>query len=170
MKVEANKVVTASYELYVGEDEDREIIEVSDETDPIVFIHGMSGLPEAFERNLTGLSVGDAFEFSVSPEEGYGEVDTEALIDFPIEHFKIDDGKIPDGMLEIGNFIPFSNEEGHRMNGRVVEVHPDLVMLDFNHPLAGETLHFKGKILGIRNANPDEIAHGHVHGHGGVIH
>lgn len=170
MKVEAKKVITASYELYVGDDDEREIIEVSDETDPIVFIIGLSGLPEAFERNLVGLSVGDLFEFSVSAEEGYGEVDPEALIDFPIENFKIDEGKVPDGMLEIGNFIPFSNEEGHRMNGRVVEVHPDLVMLDFNHPLAGETLHFKGKILAIRNANPDEIEHGHVHGHGGVIH
>src|SRR6218665_261425 len=119
MKVEAKKVVTANYELYIGDGDEREIIEVSDESDPIVFIHGMSGLPEAFERNLIGLSVGDAFEFSVSAEEGYGEVDTEALIDFPIENFKIDDGKVPDGMLEIGNFIPFSNEEGHRMNGRV---------------------------------------------------
>lgn len=170
MKVEPQKVVTVTYELYVGDADEREIIEVSDENDPIVFIHGLSGLPEAFEKNLIGLSAGDTFEFSVSAEDGYGSVDTEALIDFPIENFKIDNGEIPEGMLEIGNYIPFSNEEGHRMNGRVVEVHTDIVMLDFNHPLAGETLHFKGKVLAIRNANPDEIAHGHVHGHGGVTH
>ena len=170
MKIEPNKVVTAIYELYVGEGEDRDIIEVSDENDPIVFIHGISGLPEAFEKNLLGLSVGDAFNFSINAEDGYGEVDPEALIDFPIEQFKIEDGNIPEGMLEIGNFIPFSNEEGNRMNGRVVEVHPDFVMLDFNHPLAGETMHFNGKILAIREANADELSHGHVHGHGGVEH
>ncbi|WP_337040672.1 FKBP-type peptidyl-prolyl cis-trans isomerase [Emticicia sp. 17c] len=170
MKVEARKVVTAVYELSVGEGDEREIIEVSDENDPIVFIHGMSGLPEAFERNLLGLSIGDTFDFSISSDEGYGDVDIEAIVDFPIENFKIEEGKVPEGMLEIGNYIPFSNEEGHRMNGRVVEVTLEYVTLDFNHPLAGETLHFNGKVLAIRNANPDEIAHGHVHGHGGVIH
>lgn len=170
MKVEAQKVVTVTYELYVGDNDEREIIEVSDESDPIVFIHGLSGLPEAFEKNLLGLSAGDTFEFSVSPEEGYGDVDSEALIDFPIDNFKIEDGAIPEGMLDLGNYIPFSNEEGQRMNGRVVEVQTDIVLLDFNHPLAGETLHFKGKVQAIRNANPDELDHGHVHGHGGVHH
>lgn len=170
MKIEANKVVKVTYELYVGNDDEREIVEIAGEDDPMVFIHGLSGLPEKFEENLLGLSANDTFDFSISPEDGYGEIDEEALVDFPMEHFKIEDGKVPEGMLEIGNLIPFSNEEGNRMTGRVAEIHDDYVMLDFNHPLAGQTMHFIGKVESIRNATPDEIAHGHVHGEGGVIH
>lgn len=170
MKIESSKVVKLVYELYVGEGDIREIVEIAGDDDPMVFIHGLSGLPQKFEEQLIGLSANDTFNFSVSPENGYGEIDEEALIDFPIEHFKIEDGEIPEGMLEIGNFIPFANEEGNKMTGKVSEVHPDYVILDFNHPLAGQTMHFMGKILSVRNATPDELSHGHVHGEGGVIH
>ncbi len=170
MKIESSKVVKLVYELYIGEGDARELVEIAGDDDPMVFIHGLSGLPEAFEQNLIGLSPGDKFDFTVSSEDGYGDIDEEALVDFPIEHFKIEDGKIPDGMLEIGNFIPFANEEGNKMTGRVTEVFPDYVILDFNHPLAGQTMHFTGKVISVRKANPDELSHGHVHGEGGVIH
>lgn len=170
MKIASKKVVKLVYELYIGEGQTEELVEVAGEDDPMVFIHGLSGLPEAFENHLIGLSANDSFNFSVSAEDGYGDIDEEAIIDFPIEHFKIEDGKVPDGMLEIGNFIPFANEEGNKMTGRVTEVHPDFVVLDFNHPLAGQTMHFKGHVISVRNANPDELSHGHVHGEGGVIH
>ncbi|CAH0994968.1 FKBP-type peptidyl-prolyl cis-trans isomerase SlyD [Emticicia aquatica] len=170
MKIEENKVVKIVYELQVGEGENRELIEIVQDDEPMVFIQGLSGLPETFEQNLNGLQAGDEFKFSVSAEEGYGEPDPEAIIDFPIENFKIEDGEIPEGMLEIGNFIPFSNEDGNRMNGRITEIHEDYVLLDFNHPLAGQQMHFEGKVLAVRNATSEEIAHGHVHGEGGVTH
>ncbi len=170
MKIESKKVVKLVYELYVGENNNREIVEIAGDDDPMVFIHGHSGLPDEFEGNLIGLEANDTFDFSISPENGYGEIDNEALIDFPINNFKIEDGKIPEGMLEIGNFIPFANEDGNKMTGRVTEVFDDYVILDFNHPLAGQTMHFTGKILSIRNATPDEISHGHVHGEGGIVH
>lgn len=170
MKIESSKVVKLVYELSIGEGETRELVEIAGEEDPMVFIHGLSGLPEAFENHLIGLMPGDKFDFTVNSEDGYGEIDEEALIDFPLDHFKIEDGKIPDGMLELGNFIPFANEEGNKMTGRVTEVHESHVVLDFNHPLAGQTMHFNGHIISVRNANPDELAHGHVHGDGGVIH
>lgn len=170
MKIESNKVVNLVYELYVGEGDTREIVEIAGADDPMVFIHGLSGLPEKFEEQLVGLSTNDTFDFSVSSEDGYGDIDEEALVDFPMEHFKIEDGEIPEGMLDIGNFIPFANDEGNKMTGRVAEVHPDFVILDFNHPLAGQTMHFTGHVVSVRNATPDELAHGHVHGEGGVNH
>ena len=170
MKIESNKVVKLVYELYVGEGDIREIVEIAGDDDPMVFIHGLSGLPKKFEEQLIGLTANDTFDFSVNPEDGYGDIDEEALIDFPIENFKIEDGEIPEGMLEIGNFIPFANEEGNKMTGKVTEVHSEYVILDFNHPLAGQTMHFTGKVLSVRNANPDELSHGHVHGEGGIIH
>ena len=170
MKIEANKVVKIVYELEIGEGNNKEMLEIVQDDEPMVFIQGMSGLPEAFEAQLDGLQAGDEFKFSVNAADGYGEPDPEAIIDFPIENFKIEDGKVPEGMLEIGNMIPFSNDEGNRMNGRIVEITDEFVILDFNHPLAGQNMHFSGKVLGVRDATKDEIAHGHVHGEGGVIH
>lgn len=170
MKIEANKVVKIVYELEIGEGNNKEMLEIVQDDEPMVFIQGMSGLPEAFEAQLDGLQAGDEFKFSVNAADGYGEPDPEAIIDFPIENFKIEDGKVPEGMLEIGNMIPFSNDEGNRMNGRIVEITDEFVILDFNHPLAGQNMHFSGKVLGVREATKDEIAHGHVHGEGGVVH
>ncbi len=170
MKIEANKVVKIVYELEIGDGNNKEMLEIVQDDEPMVFIQGMSGLPEAFEAQLDGLQAGDEFKFSVDAADGYGEPDPEAIIDFPIENFKIEDGKVPEGMLEIGNMIPFSNDEGNRMNGRIVEITDEFVILDFNHPLAGQNMHFSGKVLGVRDATKDEIAHGHVHGEGGVIH
>lgn len=170
MKVEANKVVKIIYELEIGGDNDREILEIVEDDEPMVFIQGMSGLPEAFEAQINGLQAGDEFKFSVDAAEGYGDPDPEAIIDFPIENFKIENGEIPEGMLEIGNIIPFSNEDGNRMNGRIIEITKEAVILDFNHPLAGQNMHFSGKVLAIRDATKEEIAHGHVHGEGGVVH
>lgn len=170
MKIEANKVVKIVYELEIGDGNNKEMLEIVQDDEPMVFIQGMSGLPEAFEAQLDGLQAGDEFKFSVDAADGYGEPDPEAIIDFPIENFKIEDGKVPEGMLEIGNMIPFSNDEGNRMNGRIVEITDEFVILDFNHPLAGQNMHFTGKVLGVRDATKDEIAHGHVHGEGGVVH
>lgn len=170
MKIEAKKVVKLIYELQIGEIDQMELLEIVNEDEPMVFIQGLSGLPEAFEEQLNGLQAGDVFKFTVNAEDGYGEPDPEAIVDFPIENFKIEDGKIPEGMLEIGNIIPFSNDEGNRMDGKIIEIQDEIVLLDFNHPLAGQTMHFEGKVLAVRNATKEEIAHGHVHGEGGVNH
>lgn len=171
MKIAPNTVVSLTYELYVGED--RETIEIVGEDEPMVFIHGISGLPEGFENHLVGLSAGDTFDFTVDAESGYGEIDEEAIVEMALDMFKIEeDGSIPAGMLEEGNFIPFTNEDGHKMTGRVVEVleNDGVVVLDFNHPLAGKIMHFNGSVLSVREATQSELDHGHVHGEGGVHH
>lgn len=166
MKIAPNSVVKLTYELYVND----EILEVADEADPMVFIHGLSGLPLAFEQKLVGLEDNDTFNFDVDAEDGYGEFDPDAIVDFPIENFKIEDDEVPEGLLELGNYIPFTNDEGERMTGKIIEIKPDVVILDFNHPLVGKMMHFEGKILSVRLATESELDHGHVHGEGGVNH
>jgi len=135
----------------------------------MVFIHGLSGLPEAFENNLLGLNEGDTFDFSISAEDAYGNVDPNAIIQLPKSIFQAEDQNADD-ILQIGNFIPMTDDQGNRMQGLVVSIEGETVTMDFNHPLAEKTLMFQGKILKIREATPDEIAHGHVHGEGGVHH
>ena len=170
MPIAKNNVVFISYQLaFPDEDGQPDVVEIVDEKEPMVFIHGLSGLPEAFEKNLLGLSIGDTFDFSISAEDAYGNVDPNAIIQLPKSIFQAE-GQSADDILQIGNFIPMTDDQGNRMQGLVVSIEGETVTMDFNHPLAEKTLMFQGKILNIREATPEEIAHGHVHGEGGVHH
>jgi FKBP-type peptidyl-prolyl cis-trans isomerase SlyD len=170
MPIAKNNVVYISYQLaFPDEDGQPDVVEIVDEKEPMVFIHGLSGLPEAFETNLLGLNEGDTFDFSISAEDAYGNVDPNAIIQLPKSIFQAEDQNADD-ILQIGNFIPMTDDQGNRMQGLVVSIEGETVTMDFNHPLAEKTLMFQGKILKIREATPDEIAHGHVHGEGGVHH
>ena len=170
MPIAKNNVVYISYQLaFPDEDGQPDVVEIVDEKEPMVFIHGLSGLPEAFETNLLGLNEGDTFDFSISAEDAYGNVDPNAIIQLPKSIFQAEDQNADD-ILQIGNFIPMTDDQGNRMQGLVVSIEGETVNMDFNHPLAEKTLMFQGKILKIREATPDEIAHGHVHGEGGVHH
>lgn len=170
MPIAKNNVVYISYQLaFPDEDGQPDVVEIVDEKEPMVFIHGLSGLPEAFENNLLGLNEGDTFDFSISAEDAYGNVDPNAIIQLPKSIFQAE-GQSADDILQIGNFIPMTDDQGNRMQGLVVSIEGETVTMDFNHPLAEKTLMFQGKILKIREATPEEIAHGHVHGEGGVHH
>ena len=170
MPIAKNNVVFISYQLaFPDEDGQPDVVEIVDEKEPMVFIHGLSGLPEAFEKNLLGLNEGDTFDFSISAEDAYGNVDPNAIIQLPKSIFQVE-GQSADDILQIGNFIPMTDDQGNRMQGLVVSIEGETVTMDFNHPLAEKTLMFQGKILKIREATPEEIAHGHVHGEGGVHH
>ena len=170
MPIAKNNVVFISYQLaFPDEDRQPDVVEIVDEKEPMVFIHGLSGLPEAFEKNLLGLNEGDTFDFSISAEDAYGNVDPNAIIQLPKSIFQAE-GQSADDILQIGNFIPMTDDQGNRMQGLVVSIEGETVTMDFNHPLAEKTLMFQGKILKIREATPEEIAHGHVHGEGGVHH
>ena len=170
MPIVKNNVVFISYQLaFPDEDGQPDVVEIVDEKEPMVFIHGLSGLPEAFEKNLLGLNEGDTFDFSISAEDAYGNVDPSAIIQLPKSIFQAED-QSADDILQIGNFIPMTDDQGNRMQGLVVSIEGETVTMDFNHPLAEKTLMFQGKILKIREATPDELAHGHVHGEGGVHH
>ncbi|MHC2992562.1 peptidylprolyl isomerase [Pontibacter sp. HJ8] len=170
MKIEKNKVVTLSYELRIqNEKGEQSLVEIANDDNPMVFIYGMSGLPEQFEENLDGLNAGDAFDFKLEAEDGYGDYDQNAVVELPKSVFEIE-GNVPDNMLEEGNFIPMADSEGNQLQGRVAEIKDDVVVMDFNHPLAGKELNFKGKVEKVRDATQEELDHGHVHGEGGHHH
>lgn len=170
MKIEKNKVVTLTYELRIlDENGEQNLIETANEEQPMVFIYGMSGLPDQFEDNLDGLNSGDSFDFKLDTEDGYGEYNEDAIVDLPKNVFEVE-GSVPDNMLEEGNYIPMSDSEGNQLQGRVVEISGETVKMDFNHPLAGKELYFKGKVEQVREATQEELDHGHVHGAGGHQH
>ena len=122
-----------------------------------------------FERNLVGMKEGDKFAFGIVAANAYGEYDDNALVEVAKNMFE-DEGKIPEGLLEVGNMLPLQDQEGNRLNGMVAWVGEDKVKLDFNHPMAGVDLFFTGHVESLREADAAELEHGHVHGAGGHQH
>jgi FKBP-type peptidyl-prolyl cis-trans isomerase SlyD len=170
MEIKDNKVVGITYELRVGKSQQEKIlVEKVDSSQTFYFLYGKSGLPEGFELKLGGKKEGEIFNFSLSVEEGFGQKDEEAIVLIPKDSFKID-GVIDQEMLKEGNFVPMVDDRGHQIQGKILKIEDDQVLVDFNHPLMGMELHFEGKVEEVRNATKEEIAHGHVHGPGGHHH
>ncbi len=168
MQITKNKVVSLSYILKRDNDQG-EIIEETRAGDPLVFLYGIGQMLPKFEEHLSTLKTGDDFEFTLSSDEAYGEMDQDAIIDLDKSIFMVD-GKIDDEMLAIGNVIPMRDDQGHMLQGIVVNVTNESVRMDFNHPMAGNTLHFTGNVIEVREATAEEISHGHAHGAGGHHH
>ena len=158
MIIEKNKVVSLSYELKV---EGTTVESVGADT-PLSFLYGVGNLLPKFEQNLVGLKINDVFDFELFAADAYGTVKEEAIVDVPMKAFEVD-GKIDHEMLKEGNQIPMLDQSGNRLNGRIIKFDDEFVTMDFNHPLAGNDLHFNGTVVEIREATTDEIEHGHVH-------
>jgi FKBP-type peptidyl-prolyl cis-trans isomerase SlyD len=161
MTIEKNKVVSLIYELRV-DGTNGEIVESLTDDRPLTFIYGTGALLPKFEDNISGLKVGDAFNFLLQCEDAYGKATEEAVVEIPKHVFEVD-GQFDSGLVCAGNAIPMMDSEGNRLNGVVVSVNPETVTMDFNHPLAGDNLHFSGKVVEVREATNDEIQHGHAH-------
>lgn len=165
MKIAKHTVASLTYSLRV----DGEFVEETTKENPLVFLAGVGAMIPGFEKQLMGKQKGDNYNFEVSPEEGYGEIDKEAIIDVSKEIFKVD-GVLQEELLQVGREIPLQDQNGRPLRGIVLDVAQNTVKLDFNHRLAGKTLNFSGEIVDVREASEDEISHGHVHGPGGHHH
>jgi len=168
MKVAKNSVVTLTYTLKF-DDENGVTIQQVNEDKPFVHLFGNGTLLPIFEKNLDGLESGAEFAFGLTSSEGYGELTDKAIIEIEKSIFE-KDGKVDDELLKIGNMITMQDQDGNPIDGRVTEIKEDKVIMDFNHPLAGKSLYFTGKVLDIREASEEELSHGHVHGAGGHHH
>jgi len=161
MKVEKDKVVFISYTLASVEDSNQ-VVGQATEREPFAYIHGHEFALPALEQRLEGLSVGDLFDFVLTPEEGFGEYYEDNTVDYPLQAFK--DQDYPTDALKIGEIVPLQDEDGYPLDGIITFMDDKIVTIDFNHPFAGRNLHYKGKVLGIRNATPEEILQGIVKG------
>jgi len=152
-------VVSLEYTLRV----EGEVIDATDASqgEAIQFIQGGKTIIPGLERELYGMTIGESKQVTVSPGDAYGEVDPGAFI-------TLGKSDIPDTIpLEAGTELELRDQSGERLLGRIAEITGDQVRLDFNHPLAGKTLEFEVKVVALRPATPEELAHGHVHGSGG---
>ena len=123
---------------------------------PFQYISGMGITLESFEANIAKLAQGDAFDFVIPVAEAYGEIDPEHILELPKDFFVVD-GKFDSERVFAGNVLPMLNSDGNRLNGTVVEVKDNVVVMDFNHPFAGKDLHFVGTVTESRPATNAEI-------------
>ena len=168
MNISNNKVVSLTYELK-QDNAQGETIEITDKNSPLVFLYGAGMMLPKFEQNLENLKVDDNFEFTLQADDAYGPIIDEAVIDLPIDVFMVE-GKIDPEMLKVDNIIPMQDNQGNPLEGKIVEVGEESVKMDFNHPMAGQNLHFTGTIIDLRDATEEEVSHGHVHGNHGHQH
>lgn len=147
------QVVSMEYTLWVG----GEVLDTSDGQGPLQFLAGYGNIIPGLEREMMGMKIGDEKEVTVTPADGYGEYDEAAFMDVPRKEF-------PDDMaIEEGLELSVSGDDGQAHYARIDEVGDDSVRLDFNHPLAGQELKFKVKVVALRAPTEEEVEHGHVH-------
>lgn len=157
MKIANNLLVSVDYKLYVKNDDgSMELMEETENGQPLKFFYGLGMMLPKFEENLSGLATGDTFDFMIPCTEAYGEYDDESVIDLPRKIFEID-GKIDEKGVYPGAIVPLVDSEGQRINAEVVEVKSDAVKVDLNHPLSGEDLYFKGTVLDVHEPTEEDL-------------
>lgn len=160
MIVEEQNIITIAYDLHDRTPEG-ELLERVDANYPFRFLFGAGRLLPEFEARLEGLGIHDSFEFTLSPEQGYGPVREDFFSRVPISLFEREDGTPDPELLVRDQFVALTDDNGRTHNGRVVEWDRETVTVDFNHAMAGKTLFFSGSILDIRPATVDELIRKH---------
>lgn len=156
MQIANDAAVLIHYVLKNGEGE---VLDSSEGDEPLAYIHGQGDIVEGLEKALASKVKGDKLEVTVAPDEGYGERDGDKVQSVPRSMFE-------DGVtIQPGMQFQTRTPDGVAIV-TVADVEGELVTIDANHPLAGETLHFAIEIVDVRTCTPEELAHGHVHGHG----
>ncbi|MEZ5490615.1 MAG: peptidylprolyl isomerase [Gammaproteobacteria bacterium] len=152
-----HSVVSIHYTL---KDDEGQVMDSSEGREPLAYLHGENNLIPGLESELQGKTVGSRFETIIEPKDAYGETNDELVQTIGKQMFQ--------GVEEIEPGMTFiaQGEGGQQRQVRVVEVDEENVTIDANHPMAGKTLHFDVEVVEVREATPQEIEHGHVHGGG----
>ena len=160
MTITDNKVVHMHYEL---KNDNGDVLDSSKGKEPLAYIQGKGNIIPGLEKELKDKGKGDKVKATVAPEEAYGAHDAQKIFKVGKDQFQ------GGGNIEIG--MQIQAEANGRMEIGIVEnIEGEEVTLNFNHPLAGETLHFDVEIMEVRDATQEELDHGHVHGPGGHQH
>jgi len=161
MKIDKNKVVSLHYTLKEGSEDGLKIEETYGGI-PLTFIFGIGQMIPGFEKKLLGKSEGDQYAFLLAPGEAYGDTKHDSVVEVPIQNFRGPDGKLDTEAIKVGKPIRMKNQNGQSFQGIIKEATLTTVKVDFNHPMAGKSLHFNGEIIKVREATTEEIVTGVV--------
>jgi FKBP-type peptidyl-prolyl cis-trans isomerase SlyD len=160
MPIRAQQVVSIEYTLT---DDEGKTLDSSVGRAPLAYLHGAGNIVPGLEKALDGQDIGASFDVSVTAEEGYGNYEAGLVRNVPVR-------KLPNGRAQVGQRLQLRSPSGGARVFTVKAVRGDYAQVDGNHPLAGKTLHFKIKVIDVRDPTAEELAHGHVHGAGGHEH
>jgi FKBP-type peptidyl-prolyl cis-trans isomerase SlyD len=157
--------VAIEYKVF---DEDGDEVEATDADEPLTYIHGFEQIVPGLEKALTGLSQGDTKSIALSMEDAYGPHDEDGILE-------LSRGDFPDpDSIEVGDELELEGDDGDVLLAHIVEIEGDTVVVDANHPLAGQNIRYEVKVVEVREATADELEmaeaeardHAHVHGPG----
>lgn len=157
MQIDNLKVVTLDYTL---KDDTGTVLDSTEGRGDFAYLHGARNIIPGLENALNGKAVGDDLQVHITPADGYGEKNDELVHTVPRDMFETD------GEIQVGMQFHAQSTSGQMMVVTVVDVSADEVTVDGNHPLAGVPLNFEVKVVDVRDATAEEIAHGHVHAGG----
>jgi len=152
--IDDNLIVSMHYKLT---DDDENVLDSSDGSEPLAYLHGAGNIIPGLEKVLVGKVAGDSLQVRIEPEEGYGEIIPDLIQTVERAAF--------DGVdsVEAGMSFEAQGPDGSTQNIVVKEVNGDEVTIDANHSLAGVVLHFDIEIVDVREATEEEVDHGHIH-------
>ena len=154
MEIQDRSFVAIEYTLTL---DSNEVVDLTEPGQTFGFVFGGSQVITGLEKELDGMKQGQKAEFSVEPEEGYGQPRDELYCEIPRENFPND--------MDIELDMIFESDGPHGpVRFRVKEIREDVVVADLNHPLAGERLHFDVEIVEVREASAEELAAAEAHG------
>lgn len=163
MAIENNNVVTLNYILHtIEENGEKTFVEQTTTENPLTFLYGVGMMLPKFEENISDLGEGGKISFDLTAADAYGEKDEKAIAQLPADMFN------ETGLPPVGEVLPLQDNQGNQFRAVVVEVTPEAVIADLNHPMAGKTLSFEIEILNVRPATEEELSHGHAHGADGT--
>lgn len=155
MKIRNQAVVHLHYVMTLADGQE---IDRVNEENPFLFIYGSNQVFDALEKQLEGLEEGDSFDFDLEPADSYGDYDPQLIREVTRESLK----DAPAEYLEVGKTLPMLDSEGNTIFGVITAIDEEKASLDFNHPLAGNTIHFTGLVVEVREATKTELELGKV--------
>jgi FKBP-type peptidyl-prolyl cis-trans isomerase SlyD len=161
MSILTNKVISFNYTL---KNDEGTILDSSANKEPLTFLSGSQQIIPKLEEALSGMIIGSKKNIKIAAADAYGEYSEDAIQKIKMDQFP------KEANIEVGMTYIANSPDGKQMPFLVSEINEQDVTVDFNHPLAGKDLEFDVELLDVRDATPEEIQHGHVHGPGGHHH
>ena len=157
MKVSENKLVTVEYKLFVKRPDDiLEIMERASKYAPFIYLHGSGMAMPKFEELMEGKTANEEFEFTIECKDAHGEYSQENIIDLPFSVFT-DEEEIDLEQFFQGAIVPLIDSTGQKINAEIVSINEDSITMDLNHPLAGEDLIFKGRVIDVKEPTEEDL-------------
>lgn len=142
MIISQGKSVAITYTLTL---DNGETVDSNVDGELLYYTQGRDEIIAGLEQALEGRKAGDTFQVSLEPEHGYGVASEEALIQVPLDH-------LPEEAREVGSVLTAVGPQGQELQGVITELTDSMAALDFNHPLAGETLHFDVTVVQVKES------------------